>query len=83
MKASELKQIIEDLMLRYGDLDIIFKDKDLNANFNIHANIVRVSRTENGRYVYGCHFSEEQQSVEKYIQKKQLHELQSQRAQSK
>ena len=65
------------------EVHIIFKDKDLNANFNIHANVVRVSQTENGRYVYGCHFSEEQQSVEKYIQKKQLHELQSQRAQSK
>ena len=36
MKVSELKQIIEDLMLRYGDLDIIFKDEYSNNRYEIN-----------------------------------------------
>ena len=36
MKVSELKQIIEDLMLRYGDLDIIFKYEYSNNRYEIN-----------------------------------------------
>lgn len=65
------------------EVHIVFQDKDINSNFSIKANIVRVSQIENGRYLYGCSFGEEKDSIEEYIQKRQRYDLHCRRNQLK
>jgi hypothetical protein len=57
MKVSELKQIIEDLMLRYGDLDIIFKDEYNNATYEIKDVMLSFSKGED-KYIITNHYYE-------------------------
>ena len=57
MKASELKHIIESLMLRYGDLDIIFKDEYNNATYEIKDIMLSFSKGED-KYIITNHYYE-------------------------
>ena len=57
MKASELKQIIEDLMLKYGDLDIIFRDEYSNATFDVKDVMLSFSKGED-KYIITNHYYE-------------------------
>ena len=57
MKVSELKQIIEDLMLRYGDLDIIFKDEYSNNRYEIKDVMLSFSKGED-KYINTNHYYE-------------------------
>ena len=57
MKASELKHIIESLMLRYGDLDIIFKDEYNNAAYEIKDIMLSFSKGED-KYIITNHYYE-------------------------
>ena len=56
MKASELKHIIENLMLRYGDLDIIFKD-EYNNRYEIKDVMLSFSKGED-KYIITNHYYE-------------------------
>ena len=62
MKASELKQIIEDLMLRYGDLDIIFKDEYNNATYEIKDVMLSFSKGED-KYIITNHYYEQKNCI--------------------
>ena len=57
MKASELKHIIENLMLRYGDLDVIFKDEYNNATYEIKDIMLSFSKGED-KYIITNHYYE-------------------------
>ena len=57
MKVSELKQNIEDLMLRYGDLDIIFKDEYSNNRYEIKDVMLSFSKGED-KYIITNHYYE-------------------------
>ena len=61
------------------EIHVTFNDREINSHFSIRASVVRVSRMENGRYIYGCQFGEEKEAIEDYIQKRQRYDLQSRR----
>ena len=65
MKVSELKQIIEDLMLRYGDLDIIFKDEYSNNRYEIKDVMLSFSKGED-KYIITNHYYEQKNCILNY-----------------
>ena len=58
MKASELKNIIEKMILQYGDLDIIFRNEYKNNVYDIRDVLIKFSKNENDMYVITNHFYE-------------------------
>ena len=58
MKASELKQILEDMILKYGDLDIVFRNEYKNNIYDIKDVMIHFSRNENDKYIMTNHYYE-------------------------
>ena len=58
MKASELKNIIEKMILRYGDLDIIFRNEYKNNVYDIKDILVSFSKSEDDKFIITNHYYE-------------------------
>ena len=58
MKASELKNIIEKMILQYGDLDIIFRNEYKNNVYDIKDVLVSFSKPEDDKFIITNHYYE-------------------------
>ena len=58
MKASELKNIIEKMILQYGDLDIIFRNEYKNNVYDIKDVLVSFSKSEDDKFIITNHYYE-------------------------
>ena len=58
MKASELKNIIEKMILQYGDLDIIFRNEYKNNVYDIKDVLVSFSKSEGDKFIITNHYYE-------------------------
>ena len=56
MKASELKNIIEKMILQYGDLDIIFRNEYKNNVYDIKDVLVSFSKSEDDKFIITNHY---------------------------
>ena len=58
MKASELKNIIEKMILQYGDLDIIFRNEYKNNVYDIKDVMVSFLKKEDDKFIITNHYYE-------------------------
>ena len=58
MKAIELKNIIEKMILRYGNLDIIFRNEYKNNVYDIKDVLVSFSKLEDDKFIITNHYYE-------------------------
>ena len=58
MKASELKNIIEKMILQYGDLDIIFRNEYKNNVYDIKDVLVSFLKSEDDKFIITNHYYE-------------------------
>ena len=56
MKASELKQIIENMISLYGDLEIVFRNEYKNNIYDIKDVMINFSRNEDDKYIITNHY---------------------------
>ena len=56
MKASELKQIIENMISQYGDLEIVFRNEYKNNIYDIKDVMINFSRNEDDKYIITNHY---------------------------
>jgi hypothetical protein len=56
MKASELKQIIENMISQYGDLEIVFRNEYKNNIYDIKDVMINFSRNEDNKYIITNHY---------------------------
>lgn len=56
MKGSELKNIIEKMILQYGDLDIIFRNEYKNNVYDIKDVLVSFSKSEDDKFIITNHY---------------------------
>ena len=58
MKGSELKNIIEKMILQYGDLDIIFRNEYKNNVYDIKDVLVSFLKSEDDKFIITNHYYE-------------------------
>ena len=58
MKASELKNIIEKMILQYGDLDVVFRNEYKNNVYDIKDVLVSFSKSEDDKFIITNHYYE-------------------------
>ena len=56
MKASELKQIIGNMISQYGDLEIVFRNEYKNNIYDIKDVMINFSRNEDDKYIITNHY---------------------------
>ena len=63
MKASELKQIIENMISQYGDLEIVFRNEYKNNIYDIKDVMINFSRNEDDKYIITNHYYQQKKGV--------------------
>ena len=56
MKASELKQIIENMISQHGDLEIVFRNEYKNNIYEIKDVMINFSRNKDDKYIITNHY---------------------------